>query len=240
MILTRLRWMMVTMIRGFRTILILCLLLCVTAGVSLHAQQKDFQSWYKAELKAGLKNGVSVWGELGQRFRNNSLQYDRSYVSLGASYNSSDYLKIGGGMRFLMASNKEGIISPKYRVHADATGKYAIGDVDLSLRMKVQYGFEEFLYFTDIQDNVFAGRARLKADYHVYGTRINLFATLEPWGLFNNLDGRFLKKVRYSAGATYSLGFNSELGLRYILEDEINQTNPLQSHIIALGYYLKF
>ncbi len=229
---------MVTMIKGFRTILLLFLLLFVCTGLSLHAQQKDFQSWYKAELKAGLKNGVSVWGELGQRFRNNSLQYDRSFVTVGASYSASEYLKTGGGLRFLVASDKEGMMSPKYRIHADATGSYAFGDVEVSMRMRVQYGFEEFLYFTNVWDNVFAGRTRLKADYHVYGTRINLFASMEPWGLFNNLDGRYFKKIRYSAGATYSLNFDSELSLRYILEDEFNQTNPLQSHIIALGYYL--
>lgn len=223
----------------FRKISILLLLLFTTAGVSLHAQQKDFQSWYKAGIEKGLKSGISIYGDVGQRFRNNSLQYDRSLVTVGASYSPLDYLKTEGGIRFLMASDKEGVISPKYRIHADATGKYDLGEVDLSLRLRFQYGFEEFLYFTDVRDNVLVSRARLKAGYHVYGTKFNVFAYVEPWGLFNSLDGRFFKKMRYSAGATYSLSFQSELSLRYMIEDEFNQANPLQSHILYLGYSIK-
>ncbi len=236
---TRLWWMTVMMIRGFRTISILFLLLLGTAGMSLYAQQKDFQSWYEAELKAGLKNGISVSGELEQRLRNNSLQYDRTLVTLAASYDLLDYLSTGGGVRFLTASDKEGVINPRYRIHADATGKYALGDVVLSLRVRFQYGFEDFLYFTEIRDNVFANRNKLKVAYHLYGTRIDLFASTETWGLFNNLDGRFFKKIRYSAGASYNLNFQSEISLRYILEDEFNRTNPLQSHVLVLGYSYK-
>jgi Protein of unknown function (DUF2490) len=236
---TRAWWMMVMMIRGFRTILIHFVLLFVTAGMSLYAQQKDFQSWYEVQVKTALKNGINVSGELEQRFKNNSLQYDRTLLTLAASYDPLDYLGVGGGVRFLMASDKEGVISPRYRVHANATGKYVIGGVDLSLRVRFQYGFEDFLYFTEIRDNVFANRNKLKVAYHLYGTRIDLFVSTETWGLFNNLDGRFFKKIRYSAGASYNLNFQSELSLRYILEDEFNRTNPLQSHILVLGYSYK-
>jgi len=237
---TRTWWMTVMMIRGIRTILLLFLLLFTAVGVSLHAQQKDFQSWYEAQLKTGLKNGINISGELEQRFRNNSLQYDRTFVTLAASYAPLDYLKTGGGMRFLMASDREGVLSPRYRIHADATGKYTLGGVDLSLRARIQYGFEDFLYFSDLRDNVLVGRTRLKAGYRVYGTRLKLFASLEPWGLFHSLDGRFFKKIRYSAGVSYRMSFQSELGLRFILENEFNQTRPLQSNILVLGYSIKF
>jgi len=227
------------MIRGLRTVLILFFLLPATVGLGLFAQQKDFQSWYAVELKKDLNKDITLFGELGQRFRNNSLQYDRTLVTIGAFYSPLDYLKTGGGVRFLMASDKEGVIMPKYRIHVDARGKYQLGGMDLSMRIRFQYGFEEFLYFTNVGDNVLVSRIRFKADYHVYGTRLNLFAYVEPWGLLNNLNGRFFKKMRYSAGASYSLSLQSELSLRYMLEDEFNQSNPLQSHILYLGYSIK-
>jgi len=49
---------------------------------TLLGQQKDFQSWWELEVNKGLKSGFSLSGELEQRFRNNSLQYDRTLVTL--------------------------------------------------------------------------------------------------------------------------------------------------------------
>jgi hypothetical protein len=42
--------------------------------------------------------------------------------------------------------------------------------------------------------------------------------------------------MRYSGGVEYALNFSSSLTLRYILEDEFNVKDPLQSHILLAGF----
>lgn len=206
---------------------------------SLYGQQKDFQTWFEAEVEKGLKNGLDLSAEFEQRFYNNSAQYDRTQLTLSASYDPLYYLTVGGGFRFLTAADKDGDLQPGYRIHADARGNYNEWGVDFSLRVRLQYGFEEFFYFTSFDDNAFVNRYRFKANYHIFGSRFDVFASLEPWGLINNYNGRFFKKMRYMAGTTYSLNFQSELGLRYILEDEFNRVNPLQSHVLVFSYIYK-
>ena len=230
---------MTEMIRGGRNIFfILGLVLTGFTGL-LFGQQKDFQTWFEAELEKGMKNGIDLSGEFEQRFYNNSAQYDRTQLTLAASYDPLYYLGVGGGFRFLTAADKDGALQPGFRIHADGTGKYNEWGVDFSLRVRFQYGFEEFLYFTSFSDNAFVNRYRIKAAYHIFGSRFDVHASMEPWGLINNFDGRFFKKIRYTAGASYSLNFQSHLGLRYILEDEFNRVNPQQSHILVFSYFYK-
>ena len=228
------------MIRRAGNILIIMILLALSSGEILFGQQKDFQTWFEAEVGKGLKNGIDLSGEFEQRFTNNSAQYDRTQLTVSASYDPLKFLSTGGGIRFLTAADKDGDLHPGYRIHADASGKYTWSDVDFSLRVRFQYGFEEFFYFANFSDNAFVNRYRFKAAYHIFGTRFDVFASLEPWGLINKLDGRFFKKMRYSAGGTYLLNIQSEVGLRYILEDEFNRVNPLQLHILVFSYFYNF
>jgi len=231
--------MMGTMIRAARHIFFLSLVLAFSTLSTLHGQQKDFQTWFEAEVEKSLKNGLDLSGEFEQRLYDNSTRYDRTQLTLSASYDPLYYLSVGGGLRFLTAADKDGDLHPAYRIHADASGKYTEWGVDFSLRVRFQYGFEEFFYITSFSENAFVNRYRAKAAYHIFGTRFDVFASLEPWGLINNYDGRFFKKVRYSAGGTYNLNFQSQVGIRYIIEDEFNRLNPLQSHILVFSYTYK-
>jgi hypothetical protein len=227
--------MMGMMTRTSRWILLMAFLLATATG-SLSGQRKDFQTWYEAEVDKGLKNGIDLSAEFEQRLKNNSTRYDRTLVTLAAEYDLKDYLSTAGGLRMLLVSDNESGVHPRYRIHADARGSYSLYDVALSLRVRFQYGFEEMIYSNDIGDNSFMNRYRLKAAYHFFGTRIGVFTSLESWGLFGSNNGRFFKKMRYVAGASYELNFRSEFSLRYILEDEFNQVNPLTSYILVFGY----
>jgi hypothetical protein len=214
--------MMMTMIRSGGAALLMLLFL-LPAGDGLYGQRRDFQSWFEVEVEKDLKNGIDLSAEIEQRFESNSTRYDRSLLTLAAGYDLGDYLKASGGARMLMVADREMNLHPRYRVHADATGSLKLLDADLSLRVRFQYGFEEFIYFTDFIDNNLMNR-------------VGLFASAESWGMFQSRDGRFFKRMRYSAGGSYAVSFRSEFSLRYILEDEFNQVNPLQSHILVVGY----
>jgi len=50
---------------------------------------------------------------------------------------------------------------------------------------------------------------------------------------------RKFNKMRYKVGTNYELNLKSELSLRYMLEDEFNVVEPLQAHILVLGYSMK-
>jgi hypothetical protein len=213
---------------------IFLLLLCLPLSVA--AQRKDFLSWWEGSLRYDFTKDLALDVELEQRFKENSLLYDRSLLTGALRYELHKAFRVSGGARFILVTDPSGALQPRYRLNLDGTGLHELGEVRLSLRARFQYGFEEFTRFAEIRSNNLVNRYRLKADHHIFGTPLDVFASVEPWGVFGAPDGRFLKRMRYSVGVTYSLGMRSELLLRYILEDEVRQVNPLQSHIVVLGY----
>ena len=227
--------MEVMTIKPGRYFLIFCFIALLSTG-DLFGQQQDFQSWWEFSLDKNLSNGINLSGEVEQRFKNNSLQYDRSLVIVAGEYDIKDYLSMAAGFRAVLDSDKELQLNAKYRGHLDVTGKTSLSRFNLSLRARVQYVFEDNFDPVYLEDNSLVNRNRLKVAHRIFGTRFNWFAAVESWHLLSNQASGLIYKMRYSAGAGYALNFRSELSIRYILEDEINVANPLQSHILVFGF----
>lgn len=216
--------------------LLFCILLLFTGFVNLQGQFKDFHSWWELQLNKEITDRLELNGELEQRFRNNSLQYASSIVTLGANYKLFDFLRLAGEARATLRMDQEKDLYTVYRIHMDVTGRYDLSGFDLSLRTRLQYGFDELMGFRYFGLNSLVNRNRLKVTHHIFGTRFDWFASVESWHGSNNENQWITYAMRYSAGARYALNFRSSLSLRYILEEEFNAPNPLQVHVLGMRY----
>jgi len=231
--------MMMTMIDRQKTLYLLILLLLVSTVKSV-GQQKDFQSWYELELNKDLKSGIDLSLEAEQRFENNSMQYDRSVLTLTADYDLLDFLNAELGVRGLVRMDRERRLTPRYRLHADATLEQSLAEFDFSLRSRLQYGFDELGLARDAVYSKLVNRNKLQVQYDIFGTRFAVTAYVESYHRLNSTAIRSFYRMRYSAGIQYTLGFRSALNLKYILEDEFNVTDPLQAHILVAGFSYDF
>jgi hypothetical protein len=203
---------------------------------TLQGQNRDFQSWWEFGFDYSLGSSLQLEGELEQRFKNNSLQYNRTLFTLGAEYDAAKWLSIAGAARIVFVADSEGQIHPRYRLNFDATASHDLSEFTLSFRTRMQYGFEDILYFGDLGQNSLVSRNRLKGQYHFFGTKFRCFASLESWHYLNELPGPAFIHMRYSAGLRYDLSFASSFSLRYIFEDEFNVSNPDKLHILVVGF----
>lgn len=215
----------------------LLLFFCVPA---LRGQARDFQTWWELELDRRVTNKLDLNGEIEQRFKNNSLQYSRSLLTLGASFDLTDYLELAGGARTIFLVNREQGLETRYRIHLDGTLAHDPLGLDLSLRIRIQYGFDEFLAFRYFQFNSLVNRNRLKVAQHIFGTRFGWFVSVESWHGSGMDSGWQTFAIRYSAGAEFSPNLSSRLSLRYILEDEFHVTDPMLLHVLVVGYSHSF
>jgi len=203
---------------------------------TLLGQNRDFQSWWEFEFDYSLSRSLQLEGELEQRFKNNSLQYNRTLFTLGAGFDANRWLSLGGAARIVFVADSKGQIQPRYRLHLDATASHNLSDFTFSFRTRMQYGFEDILYFGDLAANSLVSRNRLKGQYHFFGTKFRCFASLESWHYLNKLPDPAFIHMRYSAGLRYDLNFTSSFSLRYFFEDEFNVSNPDKLHILVVGY----
>ena len=217
-----------------------CFLLLFFVTPDLQGQLTDFQSWWELKLDKKLSGKLDLNGEIEQRFKNNSLQYNRTLLTLGASYEPADYFSLAGGARMVFLRNPEQGLETRYRIHMDGTGSYDVSGFDLSLRLRLQYGFDEFLALRYFRFNALVNRNRLKVAHHFFGTRFDGFASVESWHGSSNESRWLTFAFRYSAGLRFSPGFKSRFSLQYILEDEFNVSYPRLLHVIVLGYNYRF
>ncbi len=215
-------------------------LLFFIAASDLQGQVEDFQTWWELEFNKEISGRLELNGELEQRFKNNSLQYNRTQLTLAASYDLLDYLSLAGGARTVFVMDGEQELHARYRIHLDGVGSYDLSGFDLSLRIRLQYGFDDFVALRFVNFNTLVIRNRLKVAHHIFGTRFGWFALVESWhGSTRESQWRSFA-MRYSAGARFSPNFTSRFSLRYILEDEFNVINPRQLHVVVLGYTYRF
>jgi len=215
-------------------------LIFLPAAADLQGQVEDFQSWWELQVNKEISGRLDLNGELEQRFKNNSTQYSRTLLTLSASYDLLDYLRIRGGARTIFVMDREQQLHTRYRLNLDGVGMYDLSGFDLSLRIRLQYGFDDFVVLRYINFNTLVIRNRLKVANHIYGTRFGWFASVESWhGSTRESQWRGFA-MRYSAGARFSPNFTSRYSLRYILEDEFNVANPRQLHVVVLGYEYRF
>jgi hypothetical protein len=226
-------------IRWGRTFQIILLFL-FSSATCLQGQVKDFQSWWEFEFEKKITGKLDLAAELEQRFKNNSLEYSRSLLTLGASYDLADFIRIAGGARMVLVRDDERGLHPRYRIHLDGMGSHELSGFDLSLRTRIQYGFDEFLTLRYFTMNKLVNRNRLKVARHISGTRFGCFASAESWH-GSGLDSPWVTfAMRYTAGLRFSPDFSSRFSLRYMLEDEFNVLNPRQLHVLVLGYSYRF
>ncbi len=215
---------------------LICFIFLLLFATELHGQQKDFGSWWEFEMSGRLKNNLKLSGELEQRFKENTLQFDRTLLTLAGEYNVLDYLNLAAGIRTIFITDPESRLHTRFRIHTDATGRYDFDRTKLSFRLRFQYGFEDIFFIGYFSENNFVSRQRIKAAHDFFGTRLGIFGSLENWIRFDDRYGRPLYKIRLVAGTQYNLGRQSRISLRYIFENEFNSVNPLQIHVLALGY----
>jgi hypothetical protein len=215
---------------------LLSILLFFFSSTGLQGQVNDFNTWWELELNKKITGRLDLNGELEQRFQNNSLQYGRTMVTLEASFELLDFLSLAGGTRLNLVKDGEQNLQSRYRLHLDLEGEHHLSGFDLSLRTRLQYGFDDFLAFDYFELDAIVNRNRLKVNRHIFGTRIDWFASAESYHGSNRQSPWRIYAMRYSAGARYSFSFRSRVSLRYIFEDELNVPDPRKLYILAAGY----
>jgi hypothetical protein len=217
----------------FSSRFIVVFLLLVSIG--LYGQEQEFRSWWSVDLTKGLTKNLQAELELGQRFQDNSLGYDRSLVTAGLEYELFNNFEIGGGYRYIVYKDK-GLLDTKYRVHGDISYQYSISSFSFQLRERIQYGFQDFSTIESYRSNNLTSRSRVRARYDIFGSPLRLFASYELYLGLNTSEGIQARDHRIQAGTSYKLSMRSDIELGYMLNEELNRSRPLRAHVLVVEF----
>lgn len=201
-------------------------------------QIQDFQSRASFELAMDLTKNLEGSLEIGQRFKNNSLAYDRSLLTAAVKYDLPKGFSLGAGARYLLVQNNDHILESRYRVHGDVNYRWKISSFQIRLRDRIQYGFDDIISYATY-GNKLTNRSRLGLQYDIFGTPLSAFSSFEVYLVLNDPIWAAYSLNKVMAGMSWDLPKKLNLKMYYLLEAEINRTYPQQAHIIVAALGLK-
>jgi hypothetical protein len=207
----------------------------LVAGNPLFGQEQDFRSWWSIDLTKDLTKNLQAELEIGQRFKDNSLGFERSLITAGLEYELFNDFEIGGGYRYIVLK-EEGFFASKYRLHGDVRYEISPGSFSFQIRERIQYGFQDFITLDDYSSNNLTSRSRFKGEYDIFASPFTLHASYELFLGLNTSSGVQIRDHRYKAGAEYKLSMRSDLELGYMFNAEANRSNPMNVHVLLIAF----
>lgn len=217
-------------------VLIVFILLLMLVAPKVEGQEQDFRSWWEVDVSKDLTKDLQASLEFSQRFRANSLRYDRSLLTAGLEYELFKNFEIEAGYRFYVLQDNLMQLTTKYRVNGDVSYSVDIESFEIQFRERVQYGFEDFSTIEVFADNKLTNRNKLTLEYDLFASPLTFFGSYELFTDIGNFSAIEISDHRLELGVDYTLTHKSQLSVSYMFDKEVNTSNPLTAHVIVIGF----
>jgi opacity protein-like surface antigen len=212
-------------------ILFFSFLLIFSFCINLSAQNRtDFGLWtgLRVNQKITKKFSASLRGQV--RLDGNANYFSSTFANVGLGYKFHKMIGIAAGYRYSIKPERN-----SHRVYGDIKFSYSPkkSGLALKIRLRGQYG-------TSSNQTVIPSttlRPRFYVGYSPKGKvpkRFKFYMTGEVFYEFVQSTSS-LSKYRISGGVSYELSKEISVGLRYIMQDELGATAPVQEHILSIG-----
>jgi len=230
-----------------RTKIFILLFMLLFTSVSW-AQTNDFGIWtnISAEKKLG------KWDFLGEtefRTKENTTNIDRWSIGLTGDYQLFKPVEIGAGYEFIYFNDTEYLdFQPRHRATIFVTGKQNLGNFTFTLRERIQLTAKDVSDRLKENGNIdnykvnpeYTWRNKLKVSYNIPNFPINPAFSVESFYSLNNPNGNAFEQLRYSLSLNYKLSKHHHFEIFGLYDDEFVEGDPVQNHVLGIGYQFKF
>jgi len=213
------------------------LILFILLSFSGYAQSGP-STWVELEFSKKIVKNLKV--EFNPELRLlGGFEMDSYILEGGLSYKLHKYLTLAGYYRYeneWKYKNSTGAYKGQVssnRLAFDAKSGFELKRLAFQFRVRYTNG-ADFDQTTDDKASYF--RYRAKIDYDIKESKFVPFVSVEA---FHDLILKDVDKMRYTAGLSYAINKNNEVGLFYRLQD-YSEADKTSMNIIGIGYSLKF
>jgi opacity protein-like surface antigen len=203
--------------------------------------QDDVGGIWTVDVTKKIIKGVSLAFEEEYRLRDNFAATDRFSHTLEISYKPFKYLKAGGAYNLINFNHEKKGWEARHRYYFYATGSLKAGRFDLSLRERFQSTYRQGVEETAKRANpkLFL-RSRLKVEYDIPKCKFEPFASVELFNTLNDPQENRMDRWRGIAGTAFKLNKKNSVELYYRYTNYADDEEDSDTHMVGLGYSLKF
>lgn len=206
---------------------------------ALQAQQKDAGLWTSIglEVKVAKKLKALVCQEV--RFKENITELGTYITDAGLDYKINKYLQVAVNYRFMQNRRVDDFYSPRHRFYVDLKLQKKFKPFDLHFRTRLQDEYADIGRASDggIAEYYSRNKFSLKLDID---KPIKPYLSLELFSPLNYPCTYTFDNIRCSLGVEYALFKHHNFDLFYMIQKELQVSDPVTDFIIGMGYLYKF
>lgn len=209
-----------------------------TAAFTL-AQKKDFGMWYSITAEKEILKDLDLEVDVNLRTYHDVKEIEEGFADFGLGYKFNKHLSAGISYRYTQTREDDELYHPRHKWFADFRAKTALGDFDVSGRLRFQQRYKT--YFEDENDKESKEhlRFRIKTAYDIPKFPLNPFVTAELFlPVFDDNVNRTVDKQRFTGGFKYNISKKHSVELEYMFQRDFFP-DWTDMNIISVNYSIK-
>jgi len=223
---------------SYRLLVILLFAICGLNTSAVHGQQKDAGIWTSAGLETKVAKNLTASVSQEFRFNENVSELGTYFTDAGLSYKINKYLQVAANYRYILKRRVDDSYSPRHRFYVDIKLQKKFKPFDLQFRTRLQDQYADIGHASDggIAEYYSRNKVSLKWDIK---KPIEPYISLELFTPLNYPREYAFDNIRSSAGVEYALSKHHNFDLFYMIQKELNVSEPTTDFIIGIGYLYK-
>ncbi|MEP7264114.1 MAG: DUF2490 domain-containing protein [Bacteroidota bacterium] len=213
-------------------------LFCLSAFYG-NAQVNDAGVWTSINIEKKIAKGFTAGLSQEFRFNENVSELGTAFTEVSVEHKIIKRLSFGIGYRFIQSRNLDDSYSLRHRLLADLSYRYKIKKVGIALRERFQSQVKDIQYGEDGFAPVHYLRSKLNIKY-APEKKYAPWISAEVFYQLNNNKGNEIDNIRYTAGVDYDFNKRHSISLFYLINKEVNTSDPLTEYISGLSYKYSF
>jgi hypothetical protein len=205
---------------------------------SLFAQVKDAGLWTSVnfEVKVVKKLTATISEEV--RFNENISEAGTIFTDAGLTYKLNKHLQFAGNYRYIQKRTVEDYYSFRHRFYADVKYSHKLKQFDISLRSRLQDQYSDIGRASDggIPEFYLRNKLSLALDLN---KPYSPFMSVELFSPLNYPHYNAFDNIRTTAGIEYAFSKHHKIEIFYMIQKEVNVSEPQIDFVIGLGYSYK-
>ncbi|MCE3294474.1 MAG: hypothetical protein K0R65_188 [Crocinitomicaceae bacterium] len=205
------------------------------AGFNSFAQWQDFGLWTEISLEKKISPRWEVSLTESIRLNENVTALNQHYTHLSGTYKISKAFSLTLAYRNSQRFNFDETIDFRHRAQLEAAYKHKLGQLGIELQERFQIRYDNIRREAGWEIPQIYYRTRLTLDYDL-DSRFTPFASAE---IFLN-QSRYIDNLRLRAGFDYDFNKKNSVRLYYMIDQDLQENDPLRFFAIGLGYKFSF
>ncbi|MFM7078898.1 MAG: DUF2490 domain-containing protein [Bacteroidota bacterium] len=213
-------------------------LLFLLIPFSVSAQVNDAGLWTSLSVQKKIADKLYLDADAELRLNENFSELGTAYTEALISYRISKAFEASAGYRFIAKRLVDDSYGIRHRYLINLAYKTKISKVMSTIRVRYQSQYSDVNRSDDWQVPEDYLRTKWTIKYDT-DKDWRPFVSAETFFLLDKMDGMLFKEYRIAAGFDYKLNKKTDLTLGYLIDREVQTSNPWTNYVVTVGLSLK-